>query len=255
MSSTSSYIGVDKAKLIKARLINGHRAAVLFWRVLKFHQAYIVNFDTISVVDRDNYLKDDQFLSLRCHDKMIMMQLQESQLPPVRQDRDILDDSEPFESGTCRVHRTVVVDGTPVTDFLPFASWDRDAPWIRRGRCVCRRGVEFGGARCNRNCRGGRIFCDCCSANRCACSCGRCDPSSTSSGDSSEDDYDFEFPFRFHLLEPHEFKQYEKFDFIYPPYQFQTKRLLEAWLPAGLYSCVSCACCDAMVGALSQVEL
>ena len=27
----------------------------------------------------------------------------------------------------------------------------------------------------------------------------------------------------FPLLRPHEFKQYEKFDFIYPPYQFQDK--------------------------------
>ena len=198
MSSTSSYTTVDKGTLIKARLIDGHQAAVLFWRVLKIHQAYIDNFDTNSVVNSDSYLKGDQILRLRCHDKMAMMQLQESQLPPVRPDSDILDDTEPFESGTCRVHRTVLVDGTPVTDFLPFATWDRDAPWIRRGRCVCRRGVEFGGARCNRNCREGRIFCDCCSDDRCECSCGGCDHSSTSSGDSSEYDYDFEFPFRFH---------------------------------------------------------
>ena len=139
---------------------------------------------------------DLEFLSLCCHVKMAMMQLQVSQLPPVRPDSDILNDTEPFDSGTCRVHRTVLVDGTPVTDFLPFATWDRDAPWIRRGRCVCRHGVGSEGARCNRNCYPG-IFCDCCLADRCACSCAGCDPSSTSSGDSSEDDYDFEFPWRF----------------------------------------------------------
>ena len=147
MSSTSSYTTVDKGTLIKTRLINGHQAAVLFWRVLKFHQAYIDNFDTNSVVDRDDYMKGDQFPSLRYHDKMAMMQLQESQLLPVKPDRSILDDTEPFDSGTCRVHRTVLVDGTPVTDFLPFATWDWDAPWIKRDGCFCRRGVGVGGAR------------------------------------------------------------------------------------------------------------
>ena len=43
---------------------------------------------------------DLEFLSLCCHVKMAMMQLQVSQLPPMRPASDILNDTELFDSGT-----------------------------------------------------------------------------------------------------------------------------------------------------------
>ena len=61
-----------------------------------------------------------------------------------------------------------------------------DAPWAREGRCICRRGVRFGGFRCTRICHPNEVYCGMCTAAQCACSCGACDPSS--SGDGSSDD-------------------------------------------------------------------
>ena len=66
-------------------------------------------------------------------------------------------------------------------------SGDEDAPWIRAGRCICRRGLRVGGTRCNRPCRVGSNYCAGCAHNRCMCSCGGCDPSQS----GSTDDYDY----------------------------------------------------------------